>query len=267
MNLLVAGAARVDAGKTTVSTGLVDRVGGVGFKPRAGNDHWYDHGAVKRALGEGRLYGADARRLAAASAPELAPEAINPVHRLWRPAPGAGTGLLGQDGRRFLVDRVGEEYVVNGTVDLPAGVREALPLADATVVDSLEAANRAMAERHVPAVEGLADAVAGADRAVVESYADVAVPIAGVAFDAVAVVEPRRVRVYDGERFGRAAEVAAGSARQGQLETTVGDVTGLAEAAATAPLPALDGAVREDPAAVADAYEGAHDAVLAAAAE
>jgi len=46
--ILVAGGARVDAGKTTFSTGLVAdlaaRAGdAVGVKPRAGNDYWYDH--------------------------------------------------------------------------------------------------------------------------------------------------------------------------------------------------------------------------------
>jgi predicted P-loop ATPase/GTPase len=38
MTVLVAGAHEVDAGKTTVSTGLLARTGAVGFKPRAGND-------------------------------------------------------------------------------------------------------------------------------------------------------------------------------------------------------------------------------------
>lgn len=43
MTLLVAGGAQVDAGKTTVSAGLVARTGAVGFKPRAGNDYWFHH--------------------------------------------------------------------------------------------------------------------------------------------------------------------------------------------------------------------------------
>ncbi len=40
MKLLVAGGDRVDAGKTTFSTGLLARTDAVGFKPRAGNDYW-----------------------------------------------------------------------------------------------------------------------------------------------------------------------------------------------------------------------------------
>ena len=267
MNLLVAGAARVDAGKTTFSTGLVERVGGVGFKPRAGNDHWYDHGDVRRAIGSGRLYGTDAARLAAASPGDRDPEDVNPVHRLWRPSPRGGTGLLGREEREFLVDRVGGDFVVNGTVDLPADVRESLPLADAPRVDTLAAANEEMAERHVPAVRRLADDVAAVDPAVVESYGDVALPLEGIAFDAVAVVEPRRVRVYDGPRFLKTCAVAGGSAREGKLETTVGDVLELVEPEATTELPALGADERVDPTAVADAYAGAYDAVLATAAD
>jgi len=60
--ILVAGGARVDAGKTTFSTGLVAdlaaRAGdAVGVKPRAGNDYWYDHDDYRIASDSGRLYG------------------------------------------------------------------------------------------------------------------------------------------------------------------------------------------------------------------
>ncbi|MEF8791499.1 MAG: ATPase, partial [Haloarculaceae archaeon] len=65
MRLLVAGADRVDAGKTTFSTGLVHETGATGYKPRAGNDYWFDHDDYRRAVDAGRLYGKDARRLAA----------------------------------------------------------------------------------------------------------------------------------------------------------------------------------------------------------
>jgi len=132
--ILVAGGARVDAGKTTFSTGLVAdlaaRAGdAVGVKPRAGNDYWYDHDDYRIASDSGRLYGKDARRLAAASTRSLAsvgersrpeaitPESINPVHRLWRPTPDR-TGMLGDTDRTFLCDRVttegGSRFVVNG---------------------------------------------------------------------------------------------------------------------------------------------------------
>ncbi|MEF8826448.1 MAG: ATPase, partial [Halapricum sp.] len=183
MRLLVAGADRVDAGKTTFSTGLVHETGATGYKPRAGNDYWFDHDDYRRAVDAGRLYGKDARRLAAASPGDPDPETINPVHRLWTPVPGPSKGLLGQEGRAVLVDRVGdrgeERWVVNATVDLPRSVREALSLSDAVEVASVAEFNDAMRELHVPAMEALGERIADADRAVVESYADVARPLEG----------------------------------------------------------------------------------------
>jgi len=272
MQLLVAGGDRVDAGKTTFSVGLLAETGATGFKPRAGNDYWFDHDDYRRAVGDGRLYGKDAKRLAAAAPGDHRPEAINPVHRLWAPAPGAGKGLLGQDDREFLVDRVGggrpdadPTFVVNASADLPPSVAEHLPLADARRVDSLDAANAAMADRHRPAMADLADEVAAVDRAVVESYADIARPLAGLEPDAVAVVEPRQVRIYDGERYANACEVASGSAHEGRLEERVGNVVELLDPLARVGLPALTSAERDDPDTVAEAYGHAYEALLAAA--
>jgi predicted P-loop ATPase/GTPase len=270
MNLLVAGAVRVDAGKTTFSTGLTEYVGGVGFKPRAGNDYWYHHDDYRRAVDDGRLYGKDARRLAAVAGAGR-PESINPVHRLWTPSAGPGTGLLGQADREFLVDRVGDgeaaTYVRNATADLPASAEAALPLEEAVAVDSLTAFNRAMERLHVPALEALGERVARADRAVVESYGDVARPLQGYEPDAAAVVQPRRVRVYDGARYAKACEVASGSAQEGRLEERVGDVTDVLEPRATLALPPLGADSRSEPAAVAEAYEHAYEAVVATALE
>src|SRR6056297_92746 len=66
MKLLVAGDARVDAGKTTFAAGLLASLSDVvGFKPRAGNDYWFDHDDVATALAEGRLYGKDIATLTA----------------------------------------------------------------------------------------------------------------------------------------------------------------------------------------------------------
>ncbi|WP_436910505.1 ATPase [Halosimplex marinum] len=267
MRLLVAGGARVDAGKTTFSTGLVERAGAVGFKPRAGNDYWFDHDDYLEATAEGRLYGKDARKLAAASAADVAPEDINAVHRLWRPNPGGGTGLLGKEEREFLVDRVGESFVVNGTVELPESVREALPLSDAPRVSTVDEFNDVMADRHLSEQRALLADIEASERAVVESYADVARPAREVDPDAVAVVEPGRARVYDGDRYAKGCAIASGGPDAGQLEERVGDVTDLIEPTADAPLPPLSKSERGDPAAVADAYEHAYDAVLAAAFE
>lgn len=304
--LLVAGGTRVDAGKTTFSTGLLARlraegVAATGVKPRAGNDYWFDHDDVRTAITDGRLYGKDARRLAAASdgpllgdgddssdersnddgggsvanaergngSDDTVAETINPIHRLWRPTPGR-TGMLGESDRTFLVDRVettqGPLFVVNGTAEdaglLPAPIRNHLPLADAPRVREVSAFNDVMSAHHVPGLDRLAARVdAATDPIVVESYGDVAFPIE-INVDAVAVVDPGRVRVYDGGRYETAREVASGSAREGQLEEHTDAVTGMIEPLATVGLPALRSDERKQPDQVADAYAPAYDALL-----
>ena len=268
MKLLVAGASEVDAGKTTFTAGLLERTGVRGFKPRAGNGYWHDHDAVRRALRDGRLYGTDAKRLAAISPGDRRPEAINPVHRLWLPRPGGGTGLLGREARAFVVDRVtppGDDathHVVNGSVDLPAAVADGLQLSEAAAVESLPELNDLMARLHGPALDALGEQIAERDAAVVESYADIARPLAGFVPDAVAIVEPRRCRVYDGGRYAKACDVASGSAHEGRLEERVAHVTDLLDPAATAGLPALSREARSDPSTVADAYMEAYEALL-----
>ncbi|ELZ36033.1 hypothetical protein [Halorubrum distributum] len=287
---LVAGGARVDAGKTTFSAGLVAHLAGragdaVGVKPRAGNDHWFDHDDYRVATDAGRLYGKDARTLAAATTRALAtvddaapspsavtPESINPVHRLWKPTPGR-TGMLGDADRTFLCDRVttdsGTRFVVNGAAEdaglLPDGLTERLPLADATRVHDVPEFNEVMAEAHLPAIERLAERVARTPvPRVVESYADVAgtLPRDGpVAPDAVAVVDPGRARIYAGDRYAKARAVAAGSPREGAREEHVDAVTEMIEPLATEPLPALSGEVRGDPDRIASRYESAYAAL------
>ena len=284
---LVAGGARVDAGKTTFSAGLVahlaERAGdAIGVKPRAGNDYWFDHDDYRVATDAGRLYGKDARTLAAANTRALAtvddespspsavtPESINPVHRLWKPTPGR-TGMLGDADRTFLCDRVttesGTKFVVNGAAEdaglLPDGLAERLPLAEATRVNDVPEFNEVMAEAHLPAIERLAERVARTPvPRVVESYADVAgtLPRDGpVAPDAVAVVDPGRARLYAGDRYAKARAVAAGSPREGSREEHVDAVTEMIEPLATVSLPALSGDVRGDPDRIAAAYEPAY---------
>ena len=268
MKLLVAGAAEVDAGKTTFAAGLASRTGLPAYKPRAGNDYWYDHDDLRATLADGRLYGADVRRLVGASSTDARPEELNPVHRLWLPTPGRGTGLLGREGRAFAVDRVtldgADRYLVNATVELPSILPEALPLAEATVVESFQALEDAMVNLHRPALDALAETVDQREAAVVESYADVARPLSAFVPDAVAVVEPRRCRVYDGERYARACDVTSGSAYEGRLEERVGHVVDLLEPAATTSLPALTGDERGSVGSIADAYGDAYDALLSA---
>jgi predicted P-loop ATPase/GTPase len=267
MMVLVAGGVRVDAGKTTFAVGLLDRTGAVGYKPRAGNDYWFDHDDYRHAVERGRLFGSDARRLAAASPGDRDPEQVNPVHRLWRPSPGEGSGLLGREDREFVLDRAGDRYVVNDTIEVPESAREALPLEDAVRVGSLPEFNEVMASIHVPVQESLRPEVVDADRAVVESYADVARPMRDLEPGAVAVVEPGRVRVYDGPRYVKGCEVTTGGPERGQLEERVPGVTDLVDPVTTAGVPPLTDGQRADPGAVARAYEEAYDAVLSVASD
>lgn len=270
MKLLVAGGDRVDAGKTTFSVGLLAHTGARGFKPRAGNNYWFDHDDYQKATEQGRLYGKDAHRLADASPGHVTPEAINAVHRLWHPSPGAGEGILGSAERQFVVDRVGAvdgvgEFVVNGTVDIPESAVERLPLDAAPRVTSLPDFNDLMGAMHAEALADLRREIQGADRAVVESYGDIARPLQGFEPDAVAVVEPGRARFYDGRRYAKACEIATGGPAEGQLEERVGSVVDLIDRSGAVRLPALDSETQADPDAVAAAYDHAYDALLATA--
>ena len=56
---------------------LVEFAGGVGFKPRAGNDYRFNHDDYRRALDDCHIYGKDARRLAEASPGQLHPLDVN----------------------------------------------------------------------------------------------------------------------------------------------------------------------------------------------
>ncbi|WP_418286595.1 ATPase [Halorubrum sp. DTA46] len=312
--LLVAGGDRVDAGKTTFSTGLVaslaaNRGDAIGVKPLAGNDYWFDHDDYRIATDSGRLYGKDARRLAAASTRSLSesapgedshesdrradergsdrvddcrnraevvtPESVNPVHRLWRPTPGR-TGLLGDTDRTFLCDRVttpdGDRFVVNGAAEaeglISDGLADRLPLRDAVRVDGVEGLNEAMAVDHLSAFDRLAEHIAATRTpVVVESYADIADPLpreGPVEPDAVAVVDPGRAQIYAGDRYAKARAVASGSPREGALEEHTGTVTEMIEPLSTVALPALASDERTDPTRVADRYNAAYEALVAA---
>lgn len=273
MKLLVAGDARVDAGKTTFAAGLVSALdGAVGFKPRAGNDYWFDHDDLLRCLSDGRLYGKDVAILAAASDTADTVEQLNPVHRLWRPTPDR-TGMLGESGRSFLLDRINQPadqlFVVNGAAEqaglLPDHLKDALPLASAPRVTNIGEFNDIMAEQYLPAFDRVADRIAATTPAVVESYADIALPVEGIAIDAVAVVGPTRVRCFDGGRYRKACEVASGSARNGQLEERVDRVVEMIEPVSTHRLTPLEKTERADPARVASAYDTVYEAVVDAA--
>lgn len=263
MTYLVAGADQVDAGKTTFSVGLVAHLDTVGFKPRAGNDYWFDHDDVRHAIEDGRLYGKDARRLSAASRRGVDPEDINAVHRLWRPAPDRD-GFIGADHRAFVLDRAGGSYVVSGRATMPEVVRSELPLSDAPRVTSVSELNAAIKRRHLPQLRALAERIGRAERPVVESYGSIARPVQGLEPARVAVVEPGRLRVYDGDRYLDACEIATGGPTPdaGALEERVADVVELIEPVATVPLPAVGAEIRSDPDRLARAYNDAYAALV-----
>ena len=263
MHVLIAGGDRVDAGKTTFAAGFVRwlPVDARVFKPRAGNDYWFDHDDVRRALATGQLHGKDVQRLIAAERAETPPAARNPVHRLWRPTPGA-TGLLGEPGRTALVDRVGAGddrlFVVNGTVELPEPVASALPLGSARRVDSLSAFNEAMETVHAPALGALDERIRSATHAVVEAYGDVATATGHSPYDAVAVVQPSRVRLYDGDRWAVARRAATDTAG-GRREIRTSQITGMLEPVSRHELQPAPASVRDDPDALADRYGDSYD--------
>ena len=273
MILLVVGADRVDAGKTTFSAGLLERTGAVGYKPRAGNDFWFDHDDCRRALADGRLYGKDAARLSAADGRGRPPEALNPVHRLWRPSPDGDSGLLGRRDREFVVDRIGRDpddalFVRNATADVPDAVADALPVADAVPVETVAEFNDLAEREYVPAFDRLAAEIEDTDVAVVESYSDIALPLSSLdpaQIAAVAAVEPSRVRVYDGDRYCRACEIASSSPRDGAIEKRVPDVLDYLDPLERVQLPPLGKEDRNDPTRIGRAYVNAYDAVLDAA--
>lgn len=262
MTVLVVGADRVDAGKTTFSAGLVSYCEGIGFKPRAGNDYWFDHDDCLKALRDGRLFGKDARKLQRASGSSFELKSINPIHRLWQPAP-IGSGFLGPGDREFVLDRYGEgEFVVNAEANVPSVVTESLGLADAERVESVEELNQVTRDEYLPLFEELRTVIDETSGAVVESYGDVARPIQDIDVTRVAVVEPMRVQVYDGNRYVKACEITTGSPVDGELEERVSDVVDVLEPDVSISLSPLPGDVRQDPDAIAAAYEEAYSVLV-----
>ncbi len=262
MTVLVVGADRVDAGKTTFSAGLVSYCDGVGFKPRAGNDYWFDYDDCVHAVRDGRLFGKDARTLKKASDSAIEIESLNPIHRLWQPAP-SGSGLLGPSDREFVLDRYGNgKFVVNAEADVPEKVTDSLSLAGAPRVGSVEELNQVTRTKYLPLFEELRRLIDETQGAIVESYGDVARPIQDLQVARVAVVEPGRVRVYDGSRYMKACEIASGSPVDGELEERVGDVVEVLEPLESISLSPLPSEVREDPEKIAGVYEEVYSVLV-----
>ena len=215
LTVLVVGLRAEDAGKTTLALALLrylreHGVNACGFKPKAGNNVWYDFDIVYESLSQGRLYGKDAKLLRMASETELLEEVINPIHRLW------AESALSIEIPEFIADRVciRDEFLVvlNALMPVEPEVEELLRrlcrrASQTFKVTRLEEL-AALAPKYEAAIEAAYEKITRRHEAVVvESYCDVALPWEKLKPDVVLGVEPWRIFVYDAEKYMAAVEL------------------------------------------------------------
>ena len=241
--ILVVGLRERDSGKTTIARLLISllRERGIsvcGFKPKAGNHLWYNFEIVHEALGQGRMYGMDAKILREASATSLPEEIINPLHRLWVEDSLADVTLNGLPA--FLLDRVTlnpeGEFLL--TLNEPAMQRfskqtskifqKLLDRAKQIIgVSSPEELGQVIEEYYDKAVWTVFEVLKRRyDMLVVESYCDIALPWNGLEnVIAVVGVKPWRLHLYDASQYLTAARLTMGTrkleASTSQLERVV----------------------------------------------
>ena len=223
--LLVVGLRGEDSGKTMVSLALMHCLAerGVrvcGFKPRAGNNLWFDYDVVYEALSQGRLYGKDAKLLKKASNVELLEEELNPVHRLWVEK---YTWYSAYDMPAFLADRV----------TLLEGSARPLVVVNSQMLDKYRECESILSKlcmnaREVILVQSIEElnevtqvydkCIAQAynkvnqicEAIIVESYSDIALPWSGLEkADAVFGVEPWSIKLYDPEKYFTAVKLSS----------------------------------------------------------
>ncbi len=241
-NILIVGLKGQDAGKTTLALALLAYLREKGFnacafKPRAGNNVWYDFDVVHDALSQGRLYGKDATRLKAASAFSaaddlLSEECINPIHRLWMEPPriSSMSQIPG-----FIIDRVthwykdGARNMVVENETLPAMYRCSDTLlaqlrANASEiyhVRDLNTLNKLTEKYYDLAIElAYKKVVAQHDCVVIESYSDIALPWNGLnSLDAVIGIKPRQMLVYEPKKYLAAVQLVTPTYSQEEIST------------------------------------------------
>jgi len=214
--VLVVGLRELSAGKTSLATALIRYLRETdletcGFKPKAGNNLWYDYNVLQRSSRDGRVYGEDAKRLREASSCEFPEEVVNPVHRVWFET--GEWGILGEL-PGFVVDRValngeGQLIVVNKPLlrrrEYVAKYVERITHRSSEVVEVEEPdeLRRLYKDMYEPSIERAYSHIRRASEVlVVESYSDIAVPWEGLeGIDLVLGVEPWRVVVYDAEKY------------------------------------------------------------------
>lgn len=216
MNFLCVGLKEIDSGKTSLALALMSYLKEqgqdvCGFKPRAGNNLWYDWSIVKKSLDEGSLYGHDAKVLHEASSQEVPISVVNPAHRLWVPSYQEFTKGI----PNFLLDRITTEkgtlVVKNEQMDVPISstyFEQLLEKAEVYHISSREDL------RKVTSLYNQADAWAHSilteqfDTIVYESYADIGIPWQEISsIDYVFAITPFRIYTFNGDRYLRAYDV------------------------------------------------------------
>jgi len=257
--ILIVGLKEWGAGKTTLARALLLRlrekgINACGFKPRAGNNAWYDYDVVYESLSQGRLYGKDAQLLKEASGKNLTEETISPVHRLWTETPRFMS--LSQL-PHFIVDRVTlwkenpESIVVQNATLLYEHEYEQLLeklLSKATKtyrVTHLQSLNKIVGENYDKAAELAYRRIIGMhDTLIIEGYSDIALPWRGLKeFDLVLGVEPGYITAYDAEKYLTAVELSA----QIRSEVRTGEVSKLLKSVKKIKVPPLtsDGLIQK----------------------
>lgn len=216
MNFLCVGIKEVDAGKTTFALALMNYLKEegekvCGFKPRGGNDIWYDWPIVKESLEKGTLYGKDAKLLTRGANGQLPITLVNPGHRLWLPSYEFVRGGM----PKFLFDRITIEdetiAIINKKVEAPIESTHFQKFFSESRVQYVSSRSDL---REITRLYNKADAWAHSqlsqqfDSIVYESYANIGLPWQGISsLDYVFAVKPFHIAIYDGKRYLKAIEV------------------------------------------------------------
>mgnify|MGYP000132518745 CR=1 FL=1 len=216
-DILVVGFKEKDSGKTMLTQALIwylreKGINVCGFKPRAGNNLWYDYDVVYETLSKGRLYGKDAKVLRETSRTSLPEEIINPIHRLW-----VENSTYTPMGRLpgFLVDRVttsehAEFLVVVNKLTLEKYLEckwmiEKLcsNAVEVVKIDKLKELNRIIIESYDKAISlAYRKIKQNHEVVVIESYSNTALPFNNIkGLKAVLGVEPWHIYLYSPDKY------------------------------------------------------------------
>ena len=217
-SILIVGFREFSSGKTSIARALIrwlreKGISACGFKPKAGNNLWYDYDIVHDALKEGRLYGKDAKLLKSASETNFPEEIINPIHRLWTFEPVEKKTF--HEIPCFIVDRVTicndkcfTHIIANDTAPLEPEEKSLLQKLFHNAekvhhVSNLEELNSITRRYYNYAVEKAHEKIVKQHEAIVyESYSNNAMPWNGIKkLNLVLAVEPGSIHVYDADKY------------------------------------------------------------------